>query len=138
MPTAPVTVVIPVFNRRELLGRALRSVAHQSVQPSSIVVVDDGSTDGSAKVAQRFGVDVIRQRNAGSSSARNAGLERASTPWVALLDSDDMWFPDHLETLFRTSDDTILRSTAALTPDGRLRGSLLNRQIGRASCRERV
>jgi GT2 family glycosyltransferase len=129
MPTAPVTVVIPVFNRRELLGRALRSIAEQLVQPSSIVVVDDGSTDGSAEVAERFGVDVIRQRNAGSSSARNAGLDHASTPWVALLDSDDRWFPDHLDTLFRTSDDTILRSTAALTSDGRLRGSLLSRPL---------
>lgn len=119
-----ITVVVPVYNRRELLERALLSVLGQTVAPAEVVVVDDGSTDGSAAVAERLGVTVIRQANAGSSAARNAGLRHASTPWVALLDSDDEWLPGHLEVASAVLAGHVLVSSGAVTNHGRLRGSL--------------
>lgn len=96
MPTLPVSVVIPVYNRRSLLANAIRSVRAQVVQPRDVIVVDDGSVDGSGKEARRLGATVITQENAGSSGARNAGLRAAQTDWVAFLDSDDRWLPEHL------------------------------------------
>ncbi len=90
-----ITVVIPSYNRRTTLGRALRSVCEQSEPVEQIVVVDDGSTDASAAMVARDypGVELIRQRNRGVSAARNRGIEAARGDWIALLDSDDAWLP---------------------------------------------
>jgi glycosyltransferase involved in cell wall biosynthesis len=95
-----VSVVIPVYNRCETIGRAIRSVVSQTHSPAEVIVVDDGSTDGTpARVRREFG-DVVLVRNAenrGVSHARNRGIESASSEWVALLDSDDEWLPAKLE-----------------------------------------
>lgn len=97
--TAPVSVVIPVRNRREEIVGAVRSVLEQSLPPSEIIVVDDGSRDGSAEVLEAFGaaVRVLRLPGCGVSAARNAGWRAAAEPWVAFLDSDDRWLPQKLE-----------------------------------------
>jgi glycosyltransferase involved in cell wall biosynthesis len=80
-------VVIPAYNAAETISIAIES-ALNLVGPR-VVVVDDGSRDGTAEIAQRFGVEVIRQMNAGVSAARATGLERVSSDFVIFLDSDD-------------------------------------------------
>ena len=94
-----VSVIIPTYNRREILARALDSVLGQTHQPHEVWVVDDGSTDGTAQMlaADYPDVRVIMQENRGVSAARNAGISACSGQWIALLDSDDSWLPTKLE-----------------------------------------
>jgi glycosyltransferase involved in cell wall biosynthesis len=93
-----VSVVIPVFNGARFLAAALQSVADQSYRPLEIIVVDDGSTDGSGDVAARVaGVRCLRQDNAGPAAARNAGMAAASGEFFAFLDADDLMAPGRLE-----------------------------------------
>lgn len=94
-----VSVVIPTYNRQEFVLRALESVAAQTRAPAEVIVVDDGSTDGTAEaIAGRFpGVRCLRQENRGVSAARNRGVAVARGDWIALLDSDDEWVPHKLE-----------------------------------------
>jgi len=92
-----VSVVIPTHNRKGLLQEALESVAAQTFRDLECIVVDDGSTDGTAgMVSSRPGVRLIAQPHRGVSSARNAGIAAASGAWVAFLDSDDLWMPRKL------------------------------------------
>jgi glycosyltransferase involved in cell wall biosynthesis len=97
MATPLISVVIPTFNRRELVLRAVRSVLAQTQPVEQVIVVDDGSTDGTGEVLGReFGgrIEYLWQENAGVSAARNRGLERSAGRYLALLDSDDCWHPD--------------------------------------------
>jgi glycosyltransferase involved in cell wall biosynthesis len=92
-----VSAIIPTWNRRELVLRALESVLAQTRPVDEIIVVDDGSTDGTgAAIAARHGERVrhVWQENAGVSAARNHGMELARGRYFALLDSDDEWLPD--------------------------------------------
>jgi beta-1,4-mannosyltransferase len=117
--TLPVSVVIPAFDRQELIRRSLASVfAQRSVAPAEVIVVDDGSTDDTAAEASRLGARVIRlQGNQGAASARNAGVEAATQPWIALLDSDDEWLPHLLATLWPLRDDHLLVTGSSLLLD---------------------
>ncbi|MCU0647912.1 MAG: glycosyltransferase family 2 protein [Gemmatimonadaceae bacterium] len=92
------SVVIPCFNGERYLRAALESVMAQSMPATEIVVVDDGSSDGSAPLAERFGhgVRVIRQANAGVSAARNTGVAESRGELLAFLDADDRWPVDSL------------------------------------------
>ena len=94
-----VSVVIPTFNRINLLERAVNSVIRQTKNAFEIIVVDDGSDDNSSEmVKQKFGsVILVRQENCGVSAARNRGIEISKGDWIALLDSDDEWKPNKLE-----------------------------------------
>lgn len=93
-------VVIPTYQRAGLIGRAIASAAAQEPPPAEIVVVDDGSTDGTEGVVRSFSnVRYVRQQNRGVSSARNAGVRATSSPWIAFLDSDDIWRPGHLANI---------------------------------------
>ena len=89
----PISVVIPAFNAELYLAEAIQSVLAEGIPGIEVVVVDDGSTDGTAGVAAAFGTQValIRQPNAGIGAARNAGVERAAGNFLAFLDSDDVW-----------------------------------------------
>jgi glycosyltransferase involved in cell wall biosynthesis len=89
------SVIIPTFNRVELLKRALDSVFCQRFKEFEIIVVDDGSTDGTRKYLQDLGAAVkfCTQPNSGPSGARNAGARQARGEYLAFLDSDDLWFP---------------------------------------------
>ena len=92
-----VTVVIPTYNRRDLVCEAIVSVTAQSYSDVEVIVVDDGSDDGTAEVVQQFaGVQYVYQRNRGVSAARNVGVVRARGELIAFLDSDDLWQPDKL------------------------------------------
>jgi glycosyltransferase involved in cell wall biosynthesis len=94
-----VSVVIPTHDRRHLIGRALDSVLAQTRKADEVLVVDDGSTDGTARfVEERYPeVRVLSQRNRGVSAARNAGIRAAGSSFIAFLDSDDEWLPQKLE-----------------------------------------
>ncbi len=95
-----ISVVIPTHNRASLVCRAIRSVLDQTLAPREIIVVDDGSVDGTALLLARTfpSVTVLRQANAGVSAARNRGIDAAGGEWIALLDSDDEWLPRKLES----------------------------------------
>lgn len=97
-----VSVVLPTYQRAELLDRALASVVEQTVAATEIVVVDDGSTDDTHSVVDRWATEVVRreagpalrylfQPNSGPSRARNLGVAMATGTWIAFLDSDDEW-----------------------------------------------
>jgi glycosyltransferase involved in cell wall biosynthesis len=92
-----VSVIIPVYNGERYLAEALQSVLSQTYRPLEIVVVDDGSTDGSAQVVRSFSqVHCIQQQNAGVAAARNAGISASHGEFVAFLDQDDLWAPEKL------------------------------------------
>lgn len=96
-----VSVIVPVFNRQAMIGAAVASLANQTLDDFEIIVVDDGSTDASAEIAERAGgkrVRVIRHgENRGIPAARNTGLEGARGKYIAWLDSDDLARPRRLE-----------------------------------------
>ena len=93
-----ISVIIPTYNRKHSLPRTLDSVLAQSFQPFEIIVIDDGSTDGTADwlKSNYLSIKSISQSNQGVSSARNIGIKQAEGNWIALLDSDDEWLPDKL------------------------------------------
>jgi glycosyltransferase involved in cell wall biosynthesis len=94
-----VSVVIPAWNAASYLRRAIESVLRQTVRPREIIVVDDGSTDNTAAIAAEYasGVTCLRQAHQGLSVARNEGVTRSASDWVAFLDADDEWLPTKLE-----------------------------------------
>jgi glycosyltransferase involved in cell wall biosynthesis len=95
-----ISVIIPLYNRREEIGRAIASSLRQSRAPDEIIVVDDASRDDSAVVVAALGESRIRllrhERNRGAAAARNTGIAAATGDWIALLDSDDEWRPEKL------------------------------------------
>lgn len=93
-----ISVIIPTHNREQLLPRALDSVLNQTLPPKEVIVVDDGSTDGTrALLSEQYPQCIyLQQPNRGVSSARNRGIETATGEWIAFLDSDDEWLPDKL------------------------------------------
>jgi glycosyltransferase involved in cell wall biosynthesis len=94
-----VTVVIPTFDRAALLPRAIDSVLAQQGVDWELIVVDDGSTDGTAAALERYAdprLRVLRLPHGGVSAARNAGAAAGTAPWLAFLDSDDEWLPGKL------------------------------------------
>ena len=107
-----VSAVIPTFNRRQYIRRAIDSVFAQTVAVDEIIVVDDGSTDGTtAAVEAWYGsrVRVVRQANAGVASARWRGIQEANGDWIAFLDSDDEWTPER--------NGQLLDAAARVPPD---------------------
>jgi glycosyltransferase involved in cell wall biosynthesis len=96
------SVVIPVYNRADVLETALRSVLDQTFQDFEIVVADDGSKDDPAAVIARIGdprIRLLRQDNAGGAAARNLGIDAARGVFTAFLDSDDIFLPHHLQAM---------------------------------------
>jgi glycosyltransferase involved in cell wall biosynthesis len=93
------SVVIPCYNSRDTVGRAIESALFQTIPPLEIIVVDDGSTDDPAGVVSGYSrpVRLIRQANAGPGAARNRGVRETSGDWVAFLDADDTWLPEKTE-----------------------------------------
>jgi glycosyltransferase involved in cell wall biosynthesis len=106
-PEPHISVIIPVYNRADRVGAAVRSVVGADVEPVEIIVVDDGSTDGSGEAAEaalsalgpQAAGRVLRQGNGGAAAARNAGAAAARGAFLAFLDSDDLWLPWTLAAL---------------------------------------
>jgi hypothetical protein len=92
-----VSVVIPAYNNGAYLREAIASVHRQTFPVYEIIVVDDGSTDDTAALAETLGAHVIRQANAGPAVARNTGIHAAAGEWIAFLDADDLWMEHKLE-----------------------------------------
>jgi Glycosyl transferase family 2 len=112
----PIAVIIPAYNRAEMLRRSLASAfAQEPAPPDQVIVVDDGSRDDTAAVAEEMGASVIRHpRNLGLSAARNTGLRAARHEWVALLDSDDEWLSHHLAGLWTLRAEHVLVTGSSL------------------------
>jgi glycosyltransferase involved in cell wall biosynthesis len=97
------SVIIPLYNKETFIARTLQSVLDQTFQEFEIIIVNDGSTDGSVKEVERFNderIRLIEQTNAGVSAARNRGIEEAKYDLIAFLDADDEWLPDYLMTIY--------------------------------------
>jgi len=112
-----VSVVIPAYNRAQTITACVGSVLEQGYENLEVIVVDDGSSDDTARVVEEMTdprVRLIRQGNAGANVARNTGLDNASGKYVALLDSDDIFLPGHLsgsvEVLERSASKTLVYS----------------------------
>jgi len=96
------SVVIPLYNKQSHVKETLESVFAQTFQDFEIVIVNDGSTDNSAKVVEAIQdnrIRVIHQNNAGVSVARNRAIKEANAEYIAFLDADDIWLPEFLETI---------------------------------------
>jgi glycosyltransferase involved in cell wall biosynthesis len=97
-----VSVLIPSYNHAHYLGHAIRSVLNQSFSDWEVIIIDDGSTDDSQEVVAKFDdprIEYIFQENQGLSAARNTGIRQANSETIALLDADDIWSEDYLETM---------------------------------------
>jgi glycosyltransferase involved in cell wall biosynthesis len=113
-----VSVIVPTYNCARFLGQAIESVLAQDYSDLEVVVVDDGSTDGTEELVRRFPprVRYFRQDNRGPGAARNLGLARAEGELLAFLDSDDLWMPSKLsrqvEVLERDAECGVVCSDA--------------------------
>jgi glycosyltransferase involved in cell wall biosynthesis len=98
VPRPTISVVIPCYNAGKFLRETIDSILAQTYSAMEVIVVDDGSTDNSAAIAESYGppVRVLRQHNQGESVARNRGIEVAQGEWIAFQDADDYWHPNKL------------------------------------------
>ncbi|BBO91457.1 glycosyltransferase family 2 protein [Desulfosarcina ovata] len=129
-----VSVVLPTYNRAWTVRSAIDSVLNQDYTALELIVVDDGSTDGTADLLADYGtqIQVIRQSNQGVSAARNAGIQAAEGNLIALLDSDDAWLPGkvaaqvdffsrHPDALICQTEELWIRNGARVNPGKRHR-----------------
>lgn len=105
MPKA--SVIIPTYNRADYICDTVRSVLEQTYRDFEVIVVDDGSTDDTLKRLEVFSnkIKIVEQPNSERAVARNHGIKISSGEYVALLDSDDLWFPDKLEKQVKILDE---------------------------------
>lgn len=115
LPSNPITIVIPVYNRAELLPRTLDSVAAQTFRPLRLIVVDNNSTDNSLAVARAWAdehhsdnllVEVVSEQRPGAAAARNRGLSMVESEWTMFFDSDDLMSPGHVALAMSTAGHT--------------------------------
>ena len=116
-----ISVIIPVYNSCSYLGACINSIRNQSYENVEIILVDDGSTDGSEKVCDQFAekdnrIIVIHQKNSGTSVARNTGLRAASGDYIMFMDNDDYWndtfcLEKIVEQLNESNADVLMFST---------------------------
>jgi glycosyltransferase involved in cell wall biosynthesis len=101
------STVIPAFNAAVTIPEAIGSILRQTVPPQEIIVVDDGSTDDTARVAGAMGgpITILRQENRGPGAATTTGFRRVTTPFVATLDADDLWLPQKVARQAACFDD---------------------------------
>lgn len=94
------SIVIPLYNKEQLIKSTLESVLNQTYSDFEVIIVNDGSTDKSVNIVSTFKdsrIHLINQNNSGVSAARNKGIEIAKGEFIALMDSDDLWLPNYLE-----------------------------------------
>jgi len=97
--SAKVSVIVPVYNCAQYIGKAIESILAQTYPVHEIIVVDDGSTDGTREALEPYKASIIYvyQKNAGEPAARNTGIRHSTAEYIAYLDADDLWLPDKLE-----------------------------------------
>jgi glycosyltransferase involved in cell wall biosynthesis len=132
----PISVIVPLYNGAKFIEQALASVAGQSLPAHELIVVDDGSTDDGAALVERFAetypLKLLRRPNGGQSAARNYGIASSTGTLIALLDQDDVWYPDHLAELvkpFEVNQPVPLGWTYSNLDEIDERGCLIKRQI---------
>jgi glycosyltransferase involved in cell wall biosynthesis len=122
--TPTISVIVPVYNRFELTKRAVESVLSQTMPVSEVLLMDDGSFDGTSELLQRYvegssswreRVRYLHQENQGPGAARNKGINEARCEWLAFLDNDDLWLPQKLEWQFRALDQFNEQCSACIT-----------------------
>lgn len=127
-----VSVIVPVYNTRKYLDECLASAVGQSLQDIEILVVDDGSTDGSAEVIDRYAeadarITVIRQENRGRGRSRNTAIRRAAGKYMAFLDSDDYFDREALAAMYGTAGendaDIVICGIRSIGAEGRTLGA---------------
>lgn len=99
------SIIIPLYNKVNYIQNCLKSVLQQTHQEFEIIIVNDGSTDGSEKIVEKYEdprIRLLSQENQGASAARNKGIAVSKYEWIALLDADDYWHPNHLDELQNT------------------------------------
>lgn len=111
---ADITVVIPVYNRADIVERTLNSISQQTMLPARLIIVDNNSTDKSLIAIERWissnpipemAIDLISEQSPGAAAARNSGLRLASTEWTMFFDSDDIMLPGHIERAAKAIKD---------------------------------
>lgn len=105
--TPKISVIIPLYNKAPYIKRAIDSVLAQTIQDFEIIIVNDGSTDGSEKIIEEYSdsrIHLINQENQGVSAARNHGVDVAQANLVAFLDADDEWLPEFLDVILKMRD----------------------------------
>ena len=103
-----IAVIIPVYNNSFSIAKTLSSALQQTFTDFEVIIINDGSTDQSLKIIKKYTDDrisIFTQENKGVSAARNLGIEKATAPYIAFLDADDFWFPNHLEELYLLIQD---------------------------------
>lgn len=106
-----ISIVIPVYNVGQYLCQCLDSIITQTIQDYEVILVDDGSTDESPSICDKYAeknkrFTVIHQKNEGSAKARNTGLDKATGEYIAFIDSDDWINEDHLQNLQKRAEET--------------------------------
>lgn len=134
---ASVSVIIPAYQAAGTIGRTLGSIVIQSVKPLEVIVVDDGSDDGTIEAAENMretmsGINlmILRQDHKGAGAARNKGLEAATADYVAFLDADDEWLPEKLAR----SLEEIRRTNSVLVSHNYLLHESSGREIAVEKC----
>lgn len=96
-----VSTIIPAYNAERTIAQAIDSALSQDYKSHQVVVVNDGSTDSTAAILEKYGnqIQVVTQSNGGLSAARNAGVRRSTSEYLAFLDADDIWLPGKLKTM---------------------------------------
>ena len=130
-----VSIITPVYNAEEFLMETIESVKNQTFQNWEMILVDDGSTDDSLSIINSYSEKDKRirciqlQQNSGAAIARNTGIEHSDSPYIAFLDSDDLWLPEKLETQLKIMKENqwVFTHTAYEWIDGR--GKNLNRRV---------
>lgn len=146
---AKISVVIPLYNKASIIERTVKSVLHQTFSDFELVIVNDGSTDGSLEIVKNIPDDrivIINQTNGGPSKARNTGTKAAKADWIVFLDADDELMPDALEhfwmlqSKYREADiyncKRYIRSKNGMTPtnltqDGYVKNNMKECYYGR-------
>ena len=97
------SIVIPLYNKKDYILKTLRSVLEQSFTDFEVIIVNDGSTDSSLNLVNKikdFRLKVYNKNNEGVSVARNYGIQKSTSEWIAFLDSDDEWEPQYLQNIY--------------------------------------
>ena len=110
IPSPIISIIVPIYNRGKWLPNCLDSISSQTFKDWECILINDGSTDNSLKIAQEYAANdprfiVFSQENQGVSAARNLGLDHAQGKWLAFVDSDDEIAPDYLEILYKLGED---------------------------------
>lgn len=132
-------MIIPVFNGDSHIATAIESVLNQTLPAEQVIVVDDGSTDGTERICRKYSESIayVRQENAGVSAARNRGVQVAESEWLAFLDADDFFYPERLDSYARLLTeypdvDFITGDFDYIRPDGSwMRSSMVSTDLGR-------